>query len=77
MTTMTTCSSTEKAMDARALALGHGALFLAGFAAAAVGIAFEPQGYGSISILGGAFVGTASAVPFWLLLRPRRGGRGR
>ncbi len=66
----------DKHDDARMTALALIGLFLLGSGAAAAGLHWESQGYGSLTIVGGALLGCATAVPAWLLFRhPRTIGR--
>jgi predicted MFS family arabinose efflux permease len=62
--------------DARTTALALIGLFVLGSGAAAAGFHYESQGYGALTIVGGALLGFATALPAWLLFRlPRRVGR--
>ncbi len=66
----------EKHDDARTTALALIGLFLVGCGTAAAGLQLESQGYGSLTLVGGALLGFATAVPAWLLFRrPRTIGR--
>ena len=57
--------------DGRVAALGLIGIFLLGSGAAAAGIHWESEGYGALSIAGGAVIGLGGALPVWLLFRRR------
>ncbi len=58
--------------EMRAMGLALLTTFVVGAAAAAAGISLEADGYGALTIAGGAFFLTAATVPLvWLLRKPR------
>jgi len=67
--------SGEKHDDARVLGFGLIGLFVLGSGAAAAGFQLESQGYGSLTLVGGALIGIATAIPAWLLFRRPRGAK--
>ncbi len=54
---------------ARTVGLALAGVFALGSAVAAVGISYQAEGYGALSIAAGGLIGIASAVPLWMLLR--------
>ncbi len=60
---------------ARSAGLGLVALLALGAIAAAAGLRFESEGYGALTLVGGAVIGIGMALPAWLLLRRPRSDR--
>ena len=55
--------------DVRTVAAALIAVFLLGSGAAAAGIQYESEGYGALTVVGGALIGAGVFAPLWLLFR--------
>ena len=62
-------ASGDRRDETRLLGMAIAGTFLLGSVAAAAGFQLESQGYGSLTLVGGALIGIAMAVPAWMLFR--------